>query len=66
MIEDRKKPKGDKLEAETRRFLQHLTLKRAGRIRSFVETRAGFRHLNNADDKTGVTYAFWRIKDKEA
>lgn len=42
----------------------HLIRKRAKQVRSFINDK-GFRHINNRDDKTGVTYAFWMIPVKK-
>lgn len=44
-------------------YYRYLTLMRARRTRSFINDR-GFRHINNRKDKTGVTYAFWYVKEK--
>lgn len=51
----------DRFDGQVSLFLNHLILVRAGRTHTFIEDR-GFRHINNANDKTGVTYAFWLIR----
>ena len=48
---------------DTNYYYNYLIQLRASRTRSFINDR-GFRHINNRNDKTGVTYAFWYIKEK--
>ena len=44
-------------------FYSYLVQTRAGREGTFINDR-GFRHMNNPDDKTGVTFAFWHVKGR--
>ena len=47
-------------------FYRRLIIRRAGRIHSFIDNdERGFRHINNDWDKTGVTYAFWLLKENK-
>lgn len=51
------------------RFYRALVTKRARRANwyggSFINDR-GFRHIKNHDDLSGVTYAFWLIREKSS
>ena len=45
-------------------FCRMLIIKRAARPPSSFINDRGFRHISNFGDKTGASYAYWKIRKK--